>query len=428
MTQRSITQLISEVVNFTNETELVGEGEEASRKLFSRFEAVLGRERQKLLTPALVLELGSQLASLVEFVDTLDAKVAVVQVYDDDETTRKKRLRKRCASMANKLRKIIVDDFAHTVRWIERDEPNDRGHSRGILLCTGPLDVSEFLANAIWAYTTPVLMSATLAITDFKTGRTDFGFMAKEQGLDLTGNYKTFVGPTPFDFRTQARTYIPEHMPSLRDTPESWRSQFVFENQELIRAADGRSMLLFTSWRELNECYKLLAPYIQGELGHQVFKQGDMGSTRKLAQAFTDDEHSVLFGTKSFFTGVNVEGDSLRYLGIAKLPFHYPDPLWQARIDAINAPVPDHQRGFKGAFPNLQLPDMIMTLIQGYGRLIRTVSDRGLVAIFDPSITLSTGKSYGKNKVRPALPPAPILTDLRPAVDYLLSLDAPLTV
>lgn len=423
VTQRSITQLTSDVVSFTDDRDLVATGEFASAKLFSKFDAILSRERETVLTPAMVVECQAELAAVLDHIETLEGKVSVVRVEGDEEVTRKNRLRKRCSSLLTRMRKIIIDDFASTVRWLERDRPEDPSRSRGILLKTAPLDVAPFLSEAVWAYTTPVLLSATLAIPNPKVGA-DFSYMAKEQGIDLVGDYATYDGPTPFDFKTQAITYIPEHMPSVRNDPEQFRVAFIDENKELIRAADGRSMLLFTSWKELNACYEAMAPFIEYELGHQVFKQGDMSSTRMLADAFAEDEHSVLFGTKSFFTGVNVEGNSLMYLGIHKNPFHYPDPLWKARCEAVDALCDDRSKWTRGSFPTLQVPDMIMTLIQGYGRLIRTLSDRGVVALFDSSLSMRNGTKYGKVTVRPALPPAPVVSDLRSAVDYLRSLHA----
>jgi ATP-dependent DNA helicase DinG len=268
----------------------------------------------------------------------------------------------------------------------------------------------------VWAETNAVMISATLALGD------DFTFMAKEHGIDLAGEYRTFDCPSPFDFRKQAVTYIPNGMPDLRSNPDAHLAEFNWQNLELIKAAGGRSMLLFTSWDTLTRSYNELAPRLR-DLGYNVFKQGEMGSTRALADAFRDDETSVLFATKSFFTGVNIEGSSLLYLGIYKNPFHYPDVLWNARLDAINAPIPERERIFKGAFPKLMLPDMTMTLIQGFGRLIRNMNDRGVVGIFDPSLAVVGGKKYG-TKVRAQLPPAPVVTNLKEAVTKLSEMRA----
>lgn len=419
VTQRSLTQLTTDVASFTDDNSVIGAGEFATTALFGKFHNVLGRDREATLTPGTLVECADQLQLVVDHLVTLEGKLAVVRVETDDEATHKKRLRKRCSNMTKRLHKIVLDDFSSTVRWLERDQPNERGYSRGIILKTAPLDVAPFLAEAVWAYTTPVLLSATLAITDQKKNKVDFSFMAKEQGIDLVGDYLTYDGPTPFDFHTQCRTYIPDNMPNVRQNLQQYRDRYLFEDKELVRAADGRSMLLFTSISELAYAHEQLAPWLREELGVQVFKQGEMASTRRLADAFAEDERSVLFGTKSFFTGVNVEGRSLEYLAIHRNPFHYPDPLWAARCEAIEALCDERSKWTKGAFPTLQLPDMMMTLIQAYGRLIRTVSDRGLVALFDSAMTTT---SYGRNKVQPALPPAPVITVLRSAVDYLTSL------
>lgn len=424
ITERGLLQLNTEVVNFTGASELAYEGETAIAPLFKKFDAILSRETNIALTPAMLVECQEEVVTFLMHLEKLAGKVAVVKVVSDDDADRKKRLRKRVASTVEKFQRIVMDDFSDTVRSLEREsDPTGRRQPK-IILKTSPLDVAPFLANHMWAYCTPLLISATLAIADPKTGVPDFSYMAKEMGLTLLDHpYQTFDCPTPFDFATQAVTYIPEGMPNRTgSTQEEFRIRFVLESAKLIEAADGRTLLLFTSWRELNYAYEMLAPMIR-ELGHTVFKQGDMPSTRALADAFAADEHSVCFATKSFFTGVNVVGDSLRCLIIQACPFHYPDVLWQARIDAINASLSEGARfGSQGAFMSLQVPDMVMTLLQGYGRLIRTQSDRGLVAIFDNALSLSGTKRYGKG-VRKQLPPAPIVGTLDEAVDALRALE-----
>jgi ATP-dependent DNA helicase DinG len=421
ITRRGLSQLFTEVGNFADDLSLVGTGRSVIDPLFGQFDRLLdpagkpGASTQAPLTPALLAELAPYLTALYEAVEDLEAKVALVKVYSDDDINRKNRMKRRVESMKERITKVMVDEFAQTVRWVERDvNRDDPERTRGIMLCTAPLDVAPFLNEMVWQYTSPVLMSATLAVGD------DFTYMARELGLDLGGPYRSFDCPTPFDFKTQARTYIPEDMPDLRTNPHGFRADFLFKCGELIKASDGRALLLFTSWTELNAAYQALAPKVEA-MGHRALKQGDMPS-RRLADTFAADEHSVLFATKTFFTGVNIQGDSLRLLIIQKCPFHYPDVLWKARCDAIDVLCDDRSKWTKGAFPTLQVPDMTMTLIQGFGRLIRTKNDRGMVAIFDNALSLRQGKRYGKT-VRNSLPKAPVLTTLTEAVDYLGELD-----
>lgn len=430
ITKRGLVQLFNDAGNFADDLSMVGIGSSVIDPLFGKFEDVLGpagrpgASPQAPLTPAVLGKLAPLLMALYEKLDELEGIVAVVRAETDEDLNRKNRMKRRVESMKEKVAKVMTDDFALTVRWVERDVNKDNpGRDRGILLCTAPLDVAPWLANQIWDYTSPVLMSATLAVGD------DFTYMAHEMGLDINRSYRTFDCETPFDFTTQARTYIPEDMPDTRTNPEGFRADFLFRSGELLRASDGRALLLFTAWTELNAAYEALAPKIEA-MGHRVLKQGQMPA-RRLADEFAADEHSVLFATKTFFTGIDVQGDSLRLLIIQKNPFHYPDVLWKARCDAADAAVahlPKYgnkgQNQFDlGAFATLSLPDMTMTLIQGYGRLIRTREDRGLVALFDSSLANRNGKRYGKD-VRKALPSAPVVSSLRDAVDYLESLDS----
>jgi ATP-dependent DNA helicase DinG len=423
ITRWAVTALVNEVANFTDDLELVQFGRIAADPLFRQLDNILGppdsitgRTDQQPLVPAIIGELAPNLIKLYEFLQELDGKAALVKVYGDDEVDRKNRLRKRVQGLTERVGKVMADPFSDTVRWLERDRVESGQDLPALQLCTAPLDVAPFLNDAIWSETTPVLLSATLAIGD------DFRFMAHEHGIDLAGKYRTFDCPTPFDFKSQAVTYIPAGIPDLRTNYQGHLAAFVMQNMELIRAAGGRSMLLFNSWDGLDTAYRNMRPELEA-LGLTVFKQGDMTSTRALADAFRDDETSVLFGTKSFFTGVNIEGNSLLYLGIHKNPFHYPDVLWKARCDAIDAPLSDRERSYKGSFTKLSLPDMTMTLIQGYGRLIRSVSDRGVVGLFDTSLSVQGGKRYGAT-VRKQLPPAPVVTNLREAVDNLKRLRA----
>jgi ATP-dependent DNA helicase DinG len=129
---------------------------------------------------------------------------------------------------------------------------------------------------------------------------------------------------------------------------------------------------------------------------------GDDGSNKQIAATFKDDEHSVLFALKSFFTGVDFSGDTCRLVVIDKLPFPVPtEPVFQARSEQI-------ERNGGNSFGSLTIPAMTLTLEQGYGRLIRSKSDKGVVAILDSRLT-STG--YGKKIVR-SLPDSPVTTDL----------------
>lgn len=413
VTRRSLGDLNRDVATWLGQPDLIPFGELVFDQLFARFAELLASDHSAALTPALVVELGEQLTDVLAHLDLLSAKAAAEPAQGEDEVTRKRRLRKRLDNLLAKLRRIVLDDFADTVRWIEKDAPEGNRRDRGVLLKTAPLSVAPFLARAIWPYTTPILLSATLALSG------DFTYMAREVGLDARP-YGTFDCPSPFDYTRQACTYLPKDIPDPRKNRSAFQAATATIAHELIKASDGRAMLLFTSWDSLNYCHAALAPKIEA-MGHRVFRQGEMSSTQQLARAFAADEHSVLLGTRSFFQGVNIPGDSLRLLIIEKLPFHMPDVLWKARCDAIDAKL-TNKWSSASSFNSLMLPDMMITLLQGYGRLIRSMSDTGMVALLDPAVGLVGGKNYGK-RVRAALPDAPIVTDLAEAVARLRALE-----
>jgi ATP-dependent DNA helicase DinG len=167
----------------------------------------------------------------------------------------------------------------------------------------------------------------------------------------------------------------------------------------------------------MKAAYEALAPSLK-RMGLQVLMQGD-GTTRALTEAFRADETSVLFGLKSFATGFDIQGDALRLVIIDKMPFPVPtDVIFKARCDAIDATATN--KWVDGAFPKLSVPTMALDLLQGAGRLIRTLEDEGQIVIFDSRLLT---KKYGKTIMK-ALPPARRVGNLAEAGQYLEDLSA----
>jgi ATP-dependent DNA helicase DinG len=423
VTEGSFTSLISEIATLVDDRSLVGPANGIVSALFGKLSTVLENSRANkaettaAITPAILLTLESELLGALKLLQSLEAKLAMVRATDEDHSLRLRRIKKRTVGLQDKLKAIILSDFDAMVRWIEQTERRraDGLIDRKIVLAQAPLEVSQFLASAVWPWQPVVFMSATLAIGD------DFGFLADKLGVQ---SYRTFDCESPFDFATQALTYVPSSLPDPSKEPAAFRSAVNLNVTELVRASDGRALLLFTSWAGLNSAYDALAPVIRS-MGHRVFKQGE-APTRDLAESFKSDEHSVLFAVKSFFTGVDIQGDSLRLLVIDKLPFPVKDVLFTARCDAHDAKIVSPSDKFrKGSFMAMWVPEMIITLQQGFGRAIRSRSDRALVAILDPR--LHSKPSYGR-KVLQVLPPARQTTDLQEAVSYLRELDVPVPV
>ena len=161
----------------------------------------------------------------------------------------------------------------------------------------------------------------------------------------------------------------------------------------------GKAFVLFTSYRMMDEVYEVVADYLDG-LGIASFKQGGEFSRSQMLDVFRQDTNSVLFGTSSFWEGVDVQGESLSNVIITKLPFEVPThPVMEAKIKQIE------ERG-GNSFMEFSLPEAILRLKQGFGRLIRAKSDTGIVVILDPRVT---AKSYGKQFLA-SLPPCKLIT------------------
>jgi ATP-dependent DNA helicase DinG len=272
-----------------------------------------------------------------------------------------------------------ADNSAGEVRWFEK-----RG--RGFAINITPLEVSTpFNAfrekmKAAWLFT-----SATLAVGD------DFGHFTQQMGLE---DAQTLLLDSPFDYPNNAVMWLPEHLPEPRD------AGFVPALLEmvipLLEASRGRAFLLFTSHRNLRRAAELLADRVSFPL----FVQGEKPRS-VLLELFRESGEGVLLGSSSFWEGVDVIGDALRLVVIDKLPFAAPDdPVMEARSDVL-------RKSGGNPFTQLYLPQAVIALKQGSGRLIRDVQDRGALVICDPRIRT---KSYG-SVFRKSLPP------MRQAVD-----------
>ncbi|MDH5833097.1 ATP-dependent DNA helicase [Luteimonas kalidii] len=250
------------------------------------------------------------------------------------------------------------------VRWYELSP-------RGFRLQRTPLDVSGPLrqhreqSRAAWVFT-----SATLAVDD------GFGHIATRLGLDAP---TTLLVPSPFDWPRQALCYLPTRMPQPADRDYTWA--VIDAVRPVLQASGGRAFVLFASHRALREAAELLRE--EGEW--PLFVQGE-APRHVLLQRFRESGNGVLLGAASFREGVDVAGEALSVVVLDKLPFAAPDdPVFEARLEAI-------RRAGGNPFRDEQLPQAVIALKQGVGRLIRTETDRGVLVLCDPRLTQ---KSYG---------------------------------
>ncbi len=294
---------------------------------------------------------------------------------------------RRCSEIRDDLTAILESDSNEHVYWYEV-----RG--RGVFLWISPILVSSLLADRLFQrVNTAILTSATLS-----TGG-NFQFIRNRLGL---GDCKELILESHFDFSRQAILYIPRQIPEPREA--EWGSRACAELERILHASRGRAFVLFTSHAQMEAIYRSLLP----RLPYPLFIQGERGKSG-LLEAFRNTAHAVLFATASFWQGVDVQGEQLSCVVIDKLPFSVPsDPIVAARIRHCN-------EAGGNAFYDYQIPEAIIMLKQGLGRLIRSRTDHGILAILDKRILT---RRYGQTFLR-SLPPARLTHDPEEVRNFL---------
>jgi ATP-dependent DNA helicase DinG len=324
-----------------------------------------------------------EIATTMGRIDTADDRILHERL--EGLTRQTVRLRDELLALFNS-----VDD--NYIRWGSVTTLRDR--SAFVSLQWTPISVAPILYDALWQpkEQSAALISATLA--------NDGGFGYLKNRLGLTGTIISgkadeedsqvqivdtpcieMIADSPFDYAANCRLYIPESLPMPNDSLD-YTTEIVSEIKDLVFASNGGAFLLFTSHRMLRHAYSMI---LDAQMPYPLFSQGEMPSGR-LIDEFRNSRNGVLFGTQSFWEGVDVPGDSLRLVVVDRLPFGSPEnPMTKAREAAITKAGGDW-------FNDFALPQAQLKLKQGFGRLIRNSTDRGVVAVLDRRLVT---KRYG---------------------------------
>ena len=316
-------------------------------------------------------------SSYLELVEKLKKIIELLALHKDRDSEIEKYF-DNANEILNSFDDWLEDKDNNSIKWIEV-------YSQSLQLNNTPLSIADMFARHINNESTSwVFTSATLAV------KNNFDHFKNQLGLiDADSVSKE----SPFNYAEKALLFVPKTMPDANH--ENFNFAVVNQIYPFIKASKGRAFILCTTLKSMREIFTLLQDKIEtDQLDYPIYLQGD-GSRNHLLNKFREHGHAILIGSLSFWEGVDVKGDALSLVVIDKLPFFSPeDPVLAARIDKIN------QSG-KNAFMEYQLPNAVITLKQGAGRLIRDEFDKGVLVICDTRII---DKAYGK-RMWQSLPP-----------------------
>ena len=289
----------------------------------------------------------------------------------------------RLSEMEGVLLSILNPDLNNFALWIENPNRPDRNTPSSILNYA-PIEVNSFLTKMLYEKIPSIVFtSATLAL------RGSFKYILAQSGLDLMKDKQVVcrIVDSPFDYDTQSKLLITSFLPEPKD--RFFHSQAIACLKQVLATTDVGTMALFTAYRDLDAAYDQVSDdmfYAK----RPFFAQGKGGSRSGMLEEFKKSKNAVLLGTSSFWEGVDVQGESLSLLILYKIPFQVPsEPLVEAYIDKL-------EREQKDSFMHYMLPNALLKLRQGFGRLIRSKTDRGIVLIMDSRVSKKRYGSYFK--------------------------------
>jgi len=335
---------------------------ERNRSFFEAFAAREGRFPFSRAEREAFLEQNCDAyTALIDALKGLETEFAAVTQKPEELT----RIARRSFELRQEMAFLFESNEKNFVYWFER-------RNKGVFLAATPIDVSQILREKLFEqFETVVLTSATLTVG----GR--FDYIKQRLGLD---HVKEKTLPPEFHYGQQALLYLPQKMPDVRDA--AFAGKAADEILRLLEMSEGRAFCLFTSYAQMRDLYERVnvrSPYpllLQGTAPRSV-----------LLERFKTTQNAVLFATASFWQGVDVPGEQLSCVIVDRLPFAVPsDPIVAARVNALN------EEG-RNAFAEYQVPQAVLALKQGFGRLIRSKTDRGVLSILDSRIQRM---AYGK--------------------------------
>jgi len=296
---------------------------------------------------------------------------------------------RRLREIRFELEFIVTGTDKKFVYWLER-------RNRGVFLRASPIDVAGLLQDKLFEEVpTVVLTSATLSSGG------NFSFIRDRLGLDTADD---LIASSSFDYQSQAILYLPPRMPDPRD--REWTNAATDEVIRILNATEGRAFVLSTSFAGMQSLFE----NVWSEIDYPCLVQGSASKSQLLRQ-FRETPNAVLFATASFWQGVDVRGEQLSCVIIDKLPFAVPtDPIVAARQRAI-------EDSGGSSFYEYSVPQAIISLKQGLGRLIRSTTDRGVLAILDPRLRT---KGYGRTFLQ-SLPPCRVTSRIDELASILSS-------